>query len=284
MENNLGENIVFLVGAPRSGTTYLQRLLASHPNIKTAQESHIFDMNLWIQFYHWDQIMKNHKRKIGMPCYHTREEFVEILRDFAIKLLSPFLNELKDGDIFLEKTPLHSHYLKEIKLIFPHSKILHLVRNPFDMAKSHIHSGKTWAANSNKTARNAVKAWKNAIIKVEENKHLFKNNFKEIRYENLISNHFLILKDIFEFLEINIDSNQILEIIENNSKENMINFNGGTEIPIKGEISKEFGVTSFVEPSGFINKKTYKLNIFQKIYLFLTLRKLSKKLNYKVKF
>lgn len=38
-----GENIVFIVGSPRSGTTWLQRLLATHPQIKTGQESRIFE-------------------------------------------------------------------------------------------------------------------------------------------------------------------------------------------------------------------------------------------------
>ena len=32
--------LVFLVGLPRSGTTWLQKLLGNHPQIGTAQESH----------------------------------------------------------------------------------------------------------------------------------------------------------------------------------------------------------------------------------------------------
>ncbi|MBI3001835.1 MAG: sulfotransferase, partial [Deltaproteobacteria bacterium] len=34
---------MLIVGCPRSGTTWLQRLLASHPKIITGQESHVFD-------------------------------------------------------------------------------------------------------------------------------------------------------------------------------------------------------------------------------------------------
>ena len=37
-----GSNLVFLVGCPRSGTTWLQRLLAGHPDVHTGQESNLF--------------------------------------------------------------------------------------------------------------------------------------------------------------------------------------------------------------------------------------------------
>ena len=33
---------VFIVGVPRSGTTLIQSLLASHPQIETFPESHFF--------------------------------------------------------------------------------------------------------------------------------------------------------------------------------------------------------------------------------------------------
>ena len=33
---------VFIVGAQRSGTTWVQRLLCSHPRIVGGQESHLF--------------------------------------------------------------------------------------------------------------------------------------------------------------------------------------------------------------------------------------------------
>jgi hypothetical protein len=37
-----GHNLVFLIGCPRSGTTWLQRLLASHPQVRTVQETFLF--------------------------------------------------------------------------------------------------------------------------------------------------------------------------------------------------------------------------------------------------
>jgi hypothetical protein len=48
----LGENLIFIVGSPRSGTTHLRRLISSFANIQSDRESHLFDhvglfMDLW---------------------------------------------------------------------------------------------------------------------------------------------------------------------------------------------------------------------------------------------
>src|SRR5947208_10995760 len=46
---------VFIVGAQRSGTTWLQRLLASHPAIAGGQESHLFSGYLAPLWQRWRQ-------------------------------------------------------------------------------------------------------------------------------------------------------------------------------------------------------------------------------------
>ena len=48
-----GHNMVFIVGAPRSGTTWLQRLLATHPRIRTGQESKLFRWYIAPQLRMW---------------------------------------------------------------------------------------------------------------------------------------------------------------------------------------------------------------------------------------
>ena len=37
------EDLLFIVGSPRSGTTWLQLLLAGHPEVATRGETHLFE-------------------------------------------------------------------------------------------------------------------------------------------------------------------------------------------------------------------------------------------------
>src|SRR5258708_16130926 len=53
-----GSDMVFVVGCPRSGTTWVQRLLATHPRIRTGQESDVFDQYIGPQLRAWEQELK----------------------------------------------------------------------------------------------------------------------------------------------------------------------------------------------------------------------------------
>ena len=40
-KNNKGENLIFIVGLPRSGTTLLHQIISSHSRTFGAEESHV---------------------------------------------------------------------------------------------------------------------------------------------------------------------------------------------------------------------------------------------------
>lgn len=67
-----GHNVVFLVGSPRSGTTWVQRLLASHPQIQTGQESHLFAAYIGPQLRAWragsDPLKWSGRGAVGLEC------------------------------------------------------------------------------------------------------------------------------------------------------------------------------------------------------------------------
>ena len=51
----LDNQFVFIIGAPRSGTTWLQTMLAAHPSVCTSVELTLFDKYItsWIEI--WDK-------------------------------------------------------------------------------------------------------------------------------------------------------------------------------------------------------------------------------------
>src|SRR5258706_11312382 len=113
MTDYTGQNLVFIVGCPRSGTTWLQRLLASHPQIRSGEESHFFDMYVGPQLRTWKGQFKNLSASgvghlVGPPAYFREAEFISIVRNYLLELLTPMVKSLQPGELFVEKTPSHA--------------------------------------------------------------------------------------------------------------------------------------------------------------------------------
>lgn len=99
------DNMIFIVGCPRSGTTWLQRLLATHPRIKTGHESRIFEY-VGSQFRNWRFDLDSPNRVLGgrgMTCYFTEEEFILVQKAYLNLLLAPMVKDLHPGQFFWKK-------------------------------------------------------------------------------------------------------------------------------------------------------------------------------------
>src|SRR5919201_5205098 len=112
-----GESLVCIVGCPRSGTTWVQRLLASHPRVRTGQESDVFDLYVGPQLRAWRQeadARSSGRGGVGLACYWREEDFLRVLKDYAVQLLQPMVGGLEPGEVFVEKTPSQVLYIPEI--------------------------------------------------------------------------------------------------------------------------------------------------------------------------
>ena len=78
-----GANLVFVVGCPRSGTTWIQRLLATHPMLRTGQESDVFDLYIGPQLRAWERELdpaSSGRGGVGLACYFQDAEFRRVLK------------------------------------------------------------------------------------------------------------------------------------------------------------------------------------------------------------
>src|SRR5690606_32590718 len=158
-----GENLVFLVGCPRSGTTWLQRLLSSHPRIRTGQESHLFNFYIGPQLRIWKKVLDPQatgRGGAGIGCYLTEEEFLGALRQYMNSLLTPLLAPLQAGELFLEKSPAHALFIPEIRRMLPEARFIHLIREPTDVVASLLAAARSWGAGwAPRRARSAALTW-----------------------------------------------------------------------------------------------------------------------------
>ena len=121
---SLSELPIFILGAPRSGTTLIEQIISSHPKVFGAGE-----LDYIKQVAHEKYIEAN-KRQL-YPDKARR--LTNIKRDAEIYLDK--INKLPiDQNIVrvTDKMPTNFIYLGYILSMFPNSRIIHLTRHPVD--------------------------------------------------------------------------------------------------------------------------------------------------------
>jgi tetratricopeptide (TPR) repeat protein len=118
---------VFLIGFPRSGTTLVDQILASHPRVTTLEER--------------DNLME-----AGVALAGADADFVRLAQlgdDEAERLRAGYWASVKAGlggapagDVFVDKLPLNAALLPVIHRLFPHAKIVLALRDPRDCVLS----------------------------------------------------------------------------------------------------------------------------------------------------
>ena len=124
------ENIepVFLIGFPRSGTTLLDTILRSHPDIDVLEEKPILQSV--------EKIIKTNYKYSLNEIYKLNQEELNSLRDNYLKSLKNNSNKNKDAKILIDKFPFQTVCLPLINLLFPNAKIIFTHRNPYDTVLS----------------------------------------------------------------------------------------------------------------------------------------------------
>jgi tetratricopeptide (TPR) repeat protein len=117
---------VFLVGFPRSGTTLLEQVLASHPGIEAMEER--------------DALMDAVADFIGPEdgigkLAHLKSADLQAYRDTYWKHAAEFGHEGSKA-VFLDKMPLNTVLLPLVAKLFPKAKILFALRDPRDVVLS----------------------------------------------------------------------------------------------------------------------------------------------------
>lgn len=216
-----GENLVFIAGCPRSGTTWIQRLIASHPVIRTGQESFIFPWYVHPIAQRWSRELKGTAPSaVGLSAYLDEKQGKDLITRYVHMLIDSVTEELKPGMIFLEKTPDNSFYIEEIIEYLPKAKIIHIIRDCRDVVSSLLAASKTWGFKpwGDLNSYSAAKLWVRHLDAVRRSQRAVPaSQFFELKYESLIDRGEEILDEIFHFLGIKWSKAQIAEAIKKNS-------------------------------------------------------------------
>lgn len=126
--NNDSSLPVFVIGMPRSGTTLVEQILASHPEIHGAGElSHIRDIALNLHIESGDS------RLYPLNLPHITHDTLEQISHRYIGVLTSMMDGEKR---VVDKMPANFMFLGLIQLLFPKAQIIHCIRNPLDTCLS----------------------------------------------------------------------------------------------------------------------------------------------------
>jgi hypothetical protein len=249
-----GHDLVLVAGSPRSGTTWLQRLLASHPKIRTGQESNLFSQHIGPQLRNWREAADpRYRGGLGLGCYFTEADFIAIVKSYLLKLLEPMVAGLAPGELFLEKSPSNALFLPEILELLPRARVIHVLRDARDVVSS-MTSGESWLATwAPANARDAARMWVRHVRAVwDALPKVRPRQFHEVRYETLSRTPVEVLRGTADFLGLDWNLAEISDAVERN-RASKARVSGGTPIPVSGEVGKRSGPV-VVEPKGFIRK------------------------------
>ena len=190
--------IIFICGMPRSGTTLIEQIIASHKNVSGAGELIYLSKSVENNF---SQNNKLKKKILEEDIFSTRSK----LSDDYFNLLN--LHKFKDK-IITDKAPQNFRWLGFIRIFFPNSKIIHCSRNPKDIClslykNSFASTDMNWSYSQENIANyynlysNLIEFWKNKI-----GDHIY-----DINYEKLVSNKDDEVKNLLKFCELKFDAN-----------------------------------------------------------------------------
>lgn len=209
---------IFLVGAPRSGTTILQSLLAAHPKITSFPETKFFHY-LWtgcLKSQLPDRLQEFFHKEICRPELYDesqiRRQSTTDRIEWFVKTLDRLATE-EGNEIWLEKTPEHVYFVWDILNYLPDAKFVHLVRNPLDVvasmrkatsASDSLHNalwGGEWTLDF------CIQRWKSSVLISlrfrDTPQHLV------VRYEDLLQDKIRFLSQCCYFIDVAYDPEMV---------------------------------------------------------------------------
>ena len=125
---------IFIVGAPRSGTTLLERMLASHSQIDAAGELPFVGefRDLLMRLFPGQPFPDNLSALTAADCRYA----ADLLRDFYLSRRAELSGIDAGGRYVVDKMPFNEMYLPLIRIAFPACPVIHLQRHPLDVAVS----------------------------------------------------------------------------------------------------------------------------------------------------
>lgn len=177
---------IFIVGMIRSGTTLLDQIVSSHPDVVSMGEGTFWNTEA--------------------PSIHPRWTNEEPEEAEIFSLAERYLGAVgapQDSPRFTDKMPLNYRNLGLIHTVFPEARILHIRRNPLDTCLSIYATFLAGGANFLYRKENIVAFYRAYLRSMEHwRESLPKDRLFELDYESLVVDPEPLTRSILAFLDL----------------------------------------------------------------------------------
>jgi tetratricopeptide (TPR) repeat protein len=195
-DEDLGEDLCFLLGFPRSGTTLLDVMLDGHPQTQTLEERATFERIAFNIDKHYGGYPFGLSSTNASQRTELRKQYRDILAKEGI--------QSNTSGIIVDKMPIRTIDVASIHRLFPRAKFLFSLRHPCDVILSNFMQN--FSANEafvhfNSIAESAriyqrvMSIWKLSI-------ELMPIPFHIVRYESLVAHTERTLQETCRFLDL----------------------------------------------------------------------------------
>ncbi len=215
--------IAFLVAKDRSGTTLLQTMLDSHPNICAPLESRFvlhlknkyqnknhWNLKLKEQFIKdlfleqkmvllWELDMENLQKRIGALPENTT--YGEVCKQVYVS--SKSFHPKETAKLIVDKNPIYAIMIPLLKEIYPNAKFIHLVRD----YRGNVNS--IFSLYKKISIKKLGQSWVMNNQEIEKEKSLQPENFITLRYEDLLDNPETELTNLTNFFNLEFHPNML---------------------------------------------------------------------------
>lgn len=252
-----GPGLVLLVGAPRSGTTWLQSMLGAHASVASPQETDLFRRYLEPLTQAWRWQLRGgpeawaKRRFKGLPAVLTAEEFTEVARGLLGAILEKAAALEPGATVVVEKSPSHSLCGEVVAELAPQARVVHLVRDGRDVVSSLLAAsegwGRWWAP---RTFPHAARSWVEHVHGARQIAALGVATL-EVRYEELVRRDTGVLREVHAFCGLEVGEQECAGLYESFSFERM-----SGAAPPRLLVGGEFGTAAQgrAEPEGFFRR------------------------------
>jgi tetratricopeptide (TPR) repeat protein len=195
-EEDLGDDLCFLIGFPRSGTTLLDVMLDGHSKIQTLEEYPSIEQIAFTIDKQFDGYPFDVSRMGPGERENIRQQYRAVLAKEGIRQIS--------GSVIVDKMPIRTMHAAVMHRLFPHAKFLFALRHPCDVILSNfmqnfpanetfIHFSSL--AESSRVYERIMRIWKTSSDLMPISVHF-------VRYEQLVTDTQRSLQEVCRFLNL----------------------------------------------------------------------------------
>jgi len=207
------QKLYFVAGCPRSATSAFSWALAEHEKLMTSAES-----NFLFYFLKNDKTNTRKSSSVLYTAYETATQVEdgwfnkhnvsqEKLLEYIGKGLKDMYCSTCETDIFIEQSPENILIVDKLMIMFPDTKIIHMIRDGREVVSSMLKSG--FSSPWSKDFKLACETWNHYVKKGYEFSQKYPNNILNVYQKDLVHDTENAVRKVFEFLELDFEENTV---------------------------------------------------------------------------